>query len=84
MMHDADVVNSPSSDTEEALDLLFLSPAYGPLSPASNPRSGSDCDIFEDCSEVNDMVASVYVALTVDASSSRASANDALCDIRES
>jgi hypothetical protein len=76
-MPEAEVMNSPSSDTEEALDLLFLSLAHGPLSPASNPRSGSDSDIFEDWPEVNDMAASVYVALTADASSSRASTVDA-------
>jgi hypothetical protein len=56
----------------------------GPPSPASNPRAGSDSDIFEDWPEVNDMAASVYIALTADALSSRASAIDALCHVRES
>jgi hypothetical protein len=46
-----------------------------------NPRSGSDSDVFEDWHEVNDMVASVYVALTTDALSSHASTVDALCDV---
>jgi hypothetical protein len=84
MMPEYDVVNLSSSDTEEALDLLFLSPTHGPRSAASNPRSGSDSDMFKDWPEVNDMAASVYVALTIDASSSRTSTVDALCDIRES
>jgi hypothetical protein len=83
-MPEADVVNSPSSDTEEALDLLILSPAHGPLSPASGPCSGSDSDVFKDWPKVNDMAASLYVALTVDALSSHASAIDAMCDVRES
>jgi hypothetical protein len=77
----ADVVNLLSSDTEEALDLLFLSPAHGPHSPASNPCSGSDSDMFQDWPKVNDMATSVYVALIADASSSRASTVDAPCDI---
>jgi hypothetical protein len=81
MMLEADVVNSPSSDTEEALDLLFLSPAHGPLSPASNPCSGSDSDMFKDWPKVNDMTASVYVALTTDALSSHASTVDTMCGI---
>jgi hypothetical protein len=57
---------------------------YCPHSPASNPRSGSDSDEFENWPEVNDMAASVYVALTADALSSHASMVDALCDVRES
>jgi hypothetical protein len=36
-----DVLNPSSSDTEEALNLLFLSPAHGPQSPASKPHLGS-------------------------------------------
>jgi hypothetical protein len=84
MMPEADVVNSPSSDTEEALDLLILSPAHGPLSPASGPCLGSDSDVFIDWPEVNDMAASLYVALNVDALSSHASAIDAMCNVRES
>jgi hypothetical protein len=83
-MPEADVVNPSSSDTEEALDLLFLGPAHGPYFSALNPHSGSDSDVFKDWPEVNDMGASVYVALTADASSSHASAVDAMCDVRES
>jgi hypothetical protein len=83
IMPKADVVNMSSSDTEEALDLLFQSPAHGSHSPASNPRSGTDSDMFEDWPEVNDMATSVYVALIVDALSSRASTIDVLCGVRE-
>jgi hypothetical protein len=80
-MPEANVVNPPSSDTGEELDLLFLSPAHGPHSLASNLHLGSDSDMFEDWPEVNDMAASVYVAFTADASSSCASTVDTLCDI---
>jgi hypothetical protein len=80
-MPKADVVNLSSSDTEEALNLLFLSPAHGCHSPASNPRSGFDSDEFEDWPKVNYMTARVYVALTADALSSHASTVDTLCDI---
>jgi hypothetical protein len=83
-MPEADMVNPSSSDTEEVLDLLFLSPARGHHSPALNLHSGSDSDAFEDWLEANDMAASVYVALTTDALSSHASTVDALCDVRES
>jgi hypothetical protein len=48
------------------------------------PSSCSDSDFFEDWPEANDTVASVYVALTVDASSSHASTIDASCGDRES
>jgi hypothetical protein len=37
-MVEANMVNPSSSDTEEALDLLFLSPARDPRSPISKPR----------------------------------------------
>jgi hypothetical protein len=84
MMPEADVVNPSSSDTEEALNLLFLCPPRGSQSPSLSPRSGSDSDVFEDWPEVNDMAASVYVALIADASSSRVSMVDAMCDVRES
>jgi hypothetical protein len=83
-MPEADVVNPSSSDTEEALNLLFLCPPRGSQSPSLSPRSGSDSDVFEDWPEVNDMAASVYVALIADASSSRVSMVDAMCDVRES
>jgi hypothetical protein len=49
-----------------------LSPARGPHSPLSKLRSSSDGDLFYDWPEANDIVASVYVMLTTDASSSRA------------
>jgi hypothetical protein len=81
MMPEADVVNLSSSDTEEALDLLFQGPAHSPQYLALNPHSDSDSDMFKDCPEVNDMATSVYVALTVHALSSHASMVDALCDI---
>jgi hypothetical protein len=83
-MVEANMVNPSSSDTEEALDLLFLSPARDPRSPISKPRSSFDDDLFEDWPDVNDMAMSVYVALSVDASSSWMLAVDALCDDRES
>jgi hypothetical protein len=67
------VITLSSSDTEEALELLSLSPARGPHSPLSKLRSSSGCDLFDDWPEANDMAVSVYVALTTDASSSRTS-----------
>jgi hypothetical protein len=81
MMPEVDVVNLSSSDIEEAFDLVFLSHVHGPHSPTLNPRSGSNSNVFDDWPEVNDMAASVYVALTADASSSRVSTVDALCDV---
>jgi hypothetical protein len=83
-MPEADVVNPSSSDTAEALDLLFSGAAHVHHSPASNPFLDSDSNMFEDWPKVNDMTTSVYVALTADASSSHASTVDAQCDIRES
>jgi hypothetical protein len=77
----ADMVHPSSSDTKEALDLLFLSPIHGPHSPVLNLCLGSDSDAFEDWPKANDMAASVYVALTADASSSRVSTVDNLCDV---
>jgi hypothetical protein len=70
---EADVVTLSSSDIEEALKLLSLSPARGPRPPLSKLRSSSSSGLFEDWPEANDMDASVYVVLTVDASSSCAS-----------
>jgi hypothetical protein len=58
-MPEAEMVNPSSSDTEGALDLLFLSPARGPHSLFSNPYSSSDSDLFKDWPEANDMTASV-------------------------
>jgi hypothetical protein len=84
MTHEADMLNPSSSDTEEALDLLSLSPAHDPRSLVSKPRSSSDDDLFDDSPEANDMAANVYVALSVDASSSCASVVDALLNDRES
>jgi hypothetical protein len=78
------VVNPLSSDTEEELNLLFLCPTHGPHSLAPNPHPGSDSNEFKDWPEVNNMAASVYVALTADAMSSHVSTVDALCDIQES
>jgi hypothetical protein len=67
------VVTLSSSYTKEALELLSLSPARGPHSQLSGLRSSSGSDLFEDWPEANDMAASVYVALTADALSSRTS-----------
>jgi hypothetical protein len=69
----ADVVTLSSSDTEEALELLSLSPARGPHSPLSELRSSSSSGLLDDWPEANDMATSVYVALTEDALSSCAS-----------
>jgi hypothetical protein len=78
-----DVMNLSSSDTEGALNLLFLSPARGPHSLFSNPYSSSDSDLFKDWPEANDMTASVYVELSADALSSHAPVVDVLCDSQE-
>jgi hypothetical protein len=67
------VVTLSSSDTVEALELLSLSPARDPHSPLSKFRSSSGGDLFNDWPEANDMVVSVYVALTTHASSSHTS-----------
>jgi hypothetical protein len=76
---DVDMVNLLSSNTEEALELLSLSPARGYHSPISNLRLSSDSELLEDWPEANDMAASVNIALTADALSSRASTTDSLC-----
>jgi hypothetical protein len=57
-----DVVTLSSSDNKEVLELLFPSP---------------NRDQFEDWPKANDTAASVYIALTTDASSSRTSAANA-------
>jgi hypothetical protein len=62
-----DLVTLSSSDTEEALELLSLSPAHGLSS-----RLSEGSDLFEDWPKANDMAASVYVAFTAEISSSRA------------
>jgi hypothetical protein len=74
-MPKADVVDLSSSDTEALLDSLSISPAHDSL--VSRPRMGSDGDSFEDWPEANDMAASVYILLSVDASSSRSPAVNA-------
>jgi hypothetical protein len=67
------VVTLSSSDTEEELRLLFLSPTRNPASHISEPSSNSNCDRFEDWPEANDVVASVYIVLFVDVLRSRTS-----------
>jgi hypothetical protein len=67
------VASLSCSDTEEELELLPLSPAHGLHSPLSGLHSSSGSDLFDDWPGANDMVASVYVALSADASSSHAS-----------
>jgi hypothetical protein len=62
------VVTLSSSNTEEALELLFLSPTCNPVSHVSAPLSSPGSDQFEDWPEANDTTVSVYVALTVGAS----------------
>jgi hypothetical protein len=69
-MPEADMVDLSSSDTEEVLELLPLSPTPGYPSLLSDLRSGSDSELFEDWPEANDMAASVHIALTADALSS--------------
>jgi hypothetical protein len=70
---EADVVSLSSSDTEESLKLLSLNPARGSHSPPLKLRSSSNSDLFDYWPKGNDMVVSVYVALTTDALSSHAS-----------
>jgi hypothetical protein len=77
-----DVVTLSSSDSEEALEVLSLSPAHDLTSQLSEgdvlePSSNSGSDLFEDWPKANNMSASIYVALTAEASSSRASMADA-------
>jgi hypothetical protein len=69
------VVTISSSDIEEALGLLSLSPCRNLSSQLSGgnarePSSSSSSDLFEDWFEASDMVVSIYVALTVEASAS--------------
>jgi hypothetical protein len=65
----ASVITLSSNDTKEALDLLSLSSTSRPCSQSSSRHSNSDSDVLEDWPEANNMAASIYVALTVDASS---------------
>jgi hypothetical protein len=69
------VVDVLSSDTEDLLNSLFFSPACD--SPSLCRRASSDANSFESWPEVNNMAASVYVALSADASSSCKPAIDA-------
>jgi hypothetical protein len=64
------VVTLSSSDTEEALELLFPCPPRDPVSHASEPSSNCYSDQFEDWPEANDTAVGVYIALTADALSS--------------
>jgi hypothetical protein len=77
-MPEADMADLSSSDTEEALELLPLSPTHGYHSPLLNLRSSSDSELFKDWPEANDMATCVYVALNADASISCASTADSL------
>jgi hypothetical protein len=61
------VVSLLSSDTEEALELLSLSPVHDPDSPLLELHSSFGSDLYDDWPESNDMAASVHVALTADA-----------------
>jgi hypothetical protein len=54
-----DVVALWSSDTKEALELLFLSSPRGPASRVSEPSSGFGSDQFEDWPKANDAALSV-------------------------
>jgi hypothetical protein len=67
-----DVVVTLSS-SDEALELLFLSPTHVSVSHVVEPSSNSDSDLFEDWPEANDTTTSVYVALTMDVLSSHSS-----------
>jgi hypothetical protein len=78
------VVPLLSSDTEEELELLFLSPPRGPASHVSEPFSSSGSDQFDDWPEANDTTASVYVALTTYVLSSHISIVNSPHDDRES
>jgi hypothetical protein len=78
------VVTLLSSDIEEALELLSLSPTHGSPSRPSDPYSSSGSDLFKDWPGANDMAASVYIALSADALSSRASTTTAPHDGQES
>jgi hypothetical protein len=77
------VVSLSFSDTEEALELLFFRSDRDPVSRVSEPSSCSSNDLIDDWPEANDMTVSVYVALTVDASSTCISTANAPCGDRE-
>jgi hypothetical protein len=72
------VVTLSSSDTEEAIEFLSLSPAHGLSSCLSEgdscePSLSCGSDLLKDWAEANDMAASVYVALATEGLSSRVS-----------
>jgi hypothetical protein len=62
-----------SSDTKEALKLLFPSPPRDPISHVSEPFSSSGSNQFVEWPKTNNMETSAYIALTSHTSSSRAS-----------
>jgi hypothetical protein len=62
MLIEAYVVTLSSSDTEEALELLSLSPACGRHSQLFEPSLSFGSDLFQDWLEANDMVVSVAVS----------------------
>jgi hypothetical protein len=64
----AGAVDILSSDTENFLNSLFLSPACD--SPSLRHCASSDADSFESWPKANNMAESVFFALSVDASSS--------------
>jgi hypothetical protein len=83
------VVTISSSNTEEALELLSLGPCHNLASQVSGdnvrgPTSSSGSDLFEDWPKANDITMSVYIALTMEASSSLISTTDAQCGRWES
>jgi hypothetical protein len=73
------VVTLSSSDTEEALELLFSSPPCDPVSHVLEPSCSFGSDHFKDWPEANNTAASVYVALTVNASGSCTSTVKTTC-----
>jgi hypothetical protein len=77
--HD-DVATLSSRGTEEALELLFSSPPRDPVSHVLEPSYNFSNDQLDDWSKANDTAASVYVALTIDGSSSHISTVNAPCD----
>jgi hypothetical protein len=79
-----DVVTLSSSVTEEALEQLFSGPPLDPVSHVLKPPCSFDSDQFNDWPKANDIVVSVYVALIVDASSSRISTVNAQLSDQES
>jgi hypothetical protein len=79
-----EVVALSSSDTEEALELLFPSPPRGPVSHVLEPSSGFSNDQFKDWLRASDATIRLYVALTTDVLRSRTSPVNALHNDQES